>query len=64
LYQQESAQSARLSQEKEQLAMKLIAKEKEEQADRLEVSRLLQDYLALYKKEVKGENPRKLNQKK
>lgn len=33
----------------------MIAKEKEEQLDRIEIGKLLQDYLDLYKKDVRGE---------
>ena len=37
LYKQESVESARLSKEKEQLLMKISAKEKEEELDKIEV---------------------------
>lgn len=44
--------------------MKVAAKEKEEEADRVEVGKLLQDYISLYRKEVAKERTRQKSEKK
>lgn len=56
LYQQEARESARISLEKEELLSTLIDKEQTEQLDRVEINKLLQEYLELYRKDTRGEH--------
>lgn len=56
LYQQEARESARISLEKEELFNSLITKEQAEQLDRVEINKLLQDYLELYRKDIRGDH--------
>ena len=44
--------------------MKIAAKEKEEEIDKIEIGKLLQDYISLYKKEVIKERTRQKSEKK